>query len=189
MATNRNSTPGTTKFSDHEVIVVPNRLRKAIKHSDASDPDPVIAAEEALDELSAQFGNWMVDECAQLERARQLVHAESLTEATSEALFRAAHDIRGHGTTFGFPMAADVADSLCRLIEQCSDLTQLPLGLMDRCVDAVRAIIRERDSVYAERTAAELARGLRALTDEFLSRHGSKPSSDAATPNPPRSPE
>jgi chemotaxis protein histidine kinase CheA len=189
MATNRNSTPGTTKFSDHEVIVVPNRLRKAIKHSDGSDPDPVIAAEEALVELSEQFGNWMVDECAQLERARQLVHAESLTEATSEALYRTAHDIRGHGATFGFPIAADVADSLCRLIEHCSDLTQVPLGLMDQCVDAVRAIIRERDGVCAKRTAAELAKGLRALIDEYLNRHGSPRSSDPTTQNPPLSPE
>jgi len=188
MATHSNTTPGTTKFSDHEVIVVPNRLKKAIRHSDGSDPDPVIAAEEALVELSVQFGDWMIDECAQLERARQLVHAESLTEAASEALFRAAHDIRGHGITFGFPMAADVADSLCRLIEHCSDLTQVPLGLIDQCVDAVRAIIRERDAVDAERTAGELAKGLRALIDEFLGR-GSTPSSDASTPSPPLSPQ
>jgi chemotaxis protein histidine kinase CheA len=189
MTTNRISTPGTTKFSDHEVIVVPNRLKKAIKHVDGNDPDPVTDAEEALVELSAQFDNWMVDECTQLEMARQAVHGGGLTEATSGTLFRAAHDIRGHGATFGYPMAADVADSLCRLIERCSDLTQLPLGLIDQCVDAVRAIIRERDRANADRTATELAKGLRALTDEFLEKRGFGLSPGAPRSNPPLAPE
>ncbi len=35
-----------------------------------------------------------------------------------EALFRAAHDIKGQAATLGFPLAAAVADSLCRLIER-----------------------------------------------------------------------
>ncbi len=165
---NKNTTPGTTKFSDHEVIVVPNRLRKAIKQTSSNEHDPIVDAEVALSDLSAQFGNWMVDECAQLETARQRLHTKSLSPASRAQLFRAAHDIRGHGGTFGYPMAADVADSLCRLIERMEDGIPAPLALIDQCVDAVRAIIRERHVANAERTAAELAKGLRALTDEFL---------------------
>src|ERR1700736_2789217 len=114
MAEIRNDAPGVTKYSDHEVIVTPNRLKKAVRHASADERDPVIDAEAALVELSAQFGSWMEDECAQLDKARQLVHAEGFTETARQALFHAAHDIKGHGATFGFPMAAQVADSLCR---------------------------------------------------------------------------
>jgi HPt (histidine-containing phosphotransfer) domain-containing protein len=168
MAEKRNLPPGIMKFSDHEVIVVPNRLKKAVRIADAEEPDPVSAAEEALEQLSAQFESWMGDECDQLDRARKRVHAEGFTEAARQTLFRAAHDIKGHAATFGFPTTADVAESLCRLIEQAPDLSSVPLTFIDQYVDAVRAIIRERDHVDANRTATALADGLRALADDLI---------------------
>jgi chemotaxis protein histidine kinase CheA len=168
MAEIRNDTPGVTKYSDHEVIVTPNRLKKAVRRAGADEPDPIVDAEAALVELSAQFGSWMEDECAALDRARQLLHAEGFTEAARQRLFRASHDIKGHGATFGFPIAAEVADSLCRLIEHGADLSPAPLAIIDQCVDAVGAIIREHDLANAERTAAELAESLRTLVDDLL---------------------
>jgi HPt (histidine-containing phosphotransfer) domain-containing protein len=170
MAEKRDLPSGITKFSDHEVIVVPNRLKKAVRVviAGAPDSDPVAAAEEALEQLSTQFDSWMGDECDQLDRARQRVHAEGFTDVARQSLFRAAHDIKGHAATFGFPTAADVAESLCRLIEQAPDLSLVPLSFVDQCVDAVRAIIRERGRVDAQRTAAALAQGLRALADDLI---------------------
>jgi hypothetical protein len=91
MAENRHDTPGMpgiTRFADHEVIVMPNRLKKAVRHAGANERDPVTDAETALVELSAQFGNWMEDECEALDKARQLVHAEGLNEQTRPTLFR-----------------------------------------------------------------------------------------------------
>ena len=118
MVEKRNPPPGIRKFIDHEVIVVPNRLKKAVRIAGAEEPDPVSAAEEALEQLSVQFESWMSDECEQLDRARKRVHAEGYTDEARQSLFRAAHDIKGHAATFGFPTAADVAESLCRLIEE-----------------------------------------------------------------------
>lgn len=188
MAAIKNGMPGTKRFADHEVIVVPNRLSKAIRHAGSNERDPVSDAEEALVELSAQFGSWMRDECAQLEQARQRVHAEGFTDPAREELFRAAHDIRGHGATFGFPMAAEVADSLCQVIEHCPDPTQIPTGFLDQCVDAVRAIIREHDRANADRVAAELAKSLRAIADEFLGKSGRACDDPAAPAPPPQAP-
>jgi chemotaxis protein histidine kinase CheA len=168
MAEIRNDTHGITKYSDHEVIVTPNRLKKAVRRAGADEPDPITDAEAALVELSAQFESWMDDECAALDRARQFLHAEGFTETARQRLFRAAHDIKGHGATFGFPIAADVADILCRLIEDGADLSPAPLTIIDQCVDAVRAVIREHNLANAERTAAELAESLRTLVDDLL---------------------
>jgi chemotaxis protein histidine kinase CheA len=168
MAEIGNDTPSITKYSDHEVIVTPNRLKKAVRRAGADDRDPIVDAEAALVELSAQFGIWMEDECAELDKARHLLHAEGFTEAARQRLFRDAHDIKGHGATFGFPIAAEVADSLCRLIEPGVDVSPAPLTLIDQCVDAVRAIIREHDRADADRTAAELAESLRTLVDDLL---------------------
>src|ERR1700724_1388951 len=164
MAETKNERPGITKYADHEVIVVPNRLKKkAMRHAASDEPDPLSDAEVALEELSPQCGSWMEDECRALEEARLLVHHHGLTDDSRQALFRAAHDIKGHGTTFGYPMASDVADSLCRVMEHAGGTAQVPLTFIDQCVDSVRAIIREHDDDNAEETAAELAKELRAL--------------------------
>jgi chemotaxis protein histidine kinase CheA len=185
MAEIRNDAPGVTKYSDHEVIVTPNRLKKAVRRASADERDPIVDAEAALVELSAQFGSWMEDECAELDKARRLLHAEGFTEAARQRLFRAAHDIKGHGATFGFPIAAEVADSLCRLIEHGADLSPAPLTVIDQCVDAVRAIIREHDLANAERTAAELAESLRTLVDDLLAvSSGETAPADAAVAPP-----
>jgi chemotaxis protein histidine kinase CheA len=178
--------PGVTKFADHEVIVVPNRLKKkALRHVAAGEPDPLTDAEVALEELSEQFGSWMEDECVALEEARQLVCRKGLTEETRQALFRAAHDIKGHGSTFGYPMASDVAESLCRVMEHAGANAQIPLTFIEQCVDSVRAIIREHEDDNAEETAAELAKELRALTDELLRVDGK---ADDAAASPPLAP-
>src|ERR1700692_1028863 len=119
--------PGVTRYADHEVIVVPNRLKKkAVRHAAAGDPDPLSDAEQALGELSAQFASWMDDECRALEEARHLVHRRGLTDDTRQARLRPAPAIKGHGTTFGYPMASDVGDSLCRIIEHAADASRIP---------------------------------------------------------------
>ena len=185
MAESKHEKPGVTKYADHEVIVVPNRLKKkALRHAATNEPDPLTDAERALEELSAQFGSWMEDECLTLEEARRSVHQQGLTDITRQALFHAAHDIKGHGTTFGYPLAADVADSLCRMIEHTVDVARIPLTFIDQCVNAVRAIIREHDHENAEEMAAELAKELRVLTDELL---GAKPG-EPANASPPLAP-
>jgi chemotaxis protein histidine kinase CheA len=168
MTDSKHDAPGVTRFADHEVIVPPNRLKKALKRAAAGDYDPLAAAEEAFEGLSTQFATWMEDECARLDEARGVVHAQGFNTDTRETLFRAAHDIKGHGSTFGFPLAADAADSLCRVLDHTTELSLVPLEFVDQCVDAVRAIIREHGDVNAGETASELTKGLRALADEMV---------------------
>jgi HPt (histidine-containing phosphotransfer) domain-containing protein len=83
-------------------------------------------------------------------------------------LFRAAHDIKGEAATFGYPLVAPVADSLCRLIEHTPGVTHLPLRLIDQHVDAARAIIHRNTRGDVGKYAADLAEKLRHVTDEFL---------------------
>ena len=83
-------------------------------------------------------------------------------------LFRAAHDIKGQAATFGYPLVAPVADSLCRLIEHTPEVTRLPLRLIDQHVDAVRAVVHRNTRGDVGKYAAELAEKLRHVTDEFL---------------------
>ncbi len=157
-----------TTYADHEVIVTENKLRHAIAADDGAGDDPVARAEQALAALSDDFPVWMDLECERLDSARNDIRAAGMSAGARETLFRAAHDIKGEAATFGFPMAALAADSLCRLIEHTRDMTRIPIDLIDRHVDAVRAIVREKNKPDAEIIAVRLSGRLRAVTDEFL---------------------
>ena len=155
-------------FSDHEVIVPINKLTRAISKVSLPGDDPVARAEEALAQLSGQFGDWMASECDRLDNARHAVKQSGFGKNNRDELFHAAHDIKGDAATFGFPLAAPAAESLCRVIEHSPDPERIPLALIDQHVDAVRAIVRE----YARVDIAEIASALNAklhhVTQEYL---------------------
>jgi len=163
--------PSVATYADHEIISPPHKLRRAISTVPVSDvDDPVARAEQALARLSCEFSGWMEQEGERLDQARNVVKAAGFTVASRDALFFAAHDIRGDAETLGYPGLAIPAASLCRLIEHTHDMKRIPLALVDQHVDAVRAIIREGSRPDAEQTVAALTGRLRDVTDEFLAR-------------------
>jgi HPt (histidine-containing phosphotransfer) domain-containing protein len=173
MASRKDLEPSVATYADHEVITPPHRLRRAVSNATESDDDPVARADAALAQLSSEFGVWMHDECERLEAARQDVAARGMNETTHGQLFRAAHDIRGEAATFGFPILAGPADSLCRLLEHTPEHDRIPLALVDQHVDAVRAIVREYGRPDLVEMAKALTVRLRDVTNDFLRRENS----------------
>ena len=97
------------------------------------------------------------------------VKRAGFTEKTHDALFRAAHDIKGEAATFGYPAIGIVAHCLCRLLEHTPDMTHIPLALVEQHVDAIRAIVARTRRVPISRIVVDaLTRRLREVTDEFL---------------------
>jgi HPt (histidine-containing phosphotransfer) domain-containing protein len=171
MAHRRRNSALVATYGDHEIIKPENKLRKAIsvKPLLPGEDHPVARAEKALADLSSEFSIWMDSECERLDQARRSIAAGGFTPTNRDAIFHAAHDIKGEAATFGFPLVALAADSLCRLIEHTPDVTHIPVQLVDQHVDAVRAIHREYSRSDARYLAATLTKRLRAVTDEFLS--------------------
>jgi chemotaxis protein histidine kinase CheA len=180
-------------FADHEVILPPNKLKKAVqkvKPGTKVEFDPVARAEAALAELAEDFIQWMEQECVRLDTARNAVRASGFNQGTRDALFLAIHDIKGQATTFGFPQVTPVAESLCRLIEHTPDMQRIPMGLVDQHVDAVRAITHRNTRGDSDANAARLAEKLRHVTDDFLSyANRDRPDYLAQILSPPIAPE
>lgn len=175
MTTGKREEFSVTAYCDHEVIVPPNQLRKAWRDAAHGENDPVAQAEQALASLSDNFAAWMEAECARLDAAREAVRLNGLRKSSREALFHAAHDIKGQADTLGFPLAAAAADSLCGLIEGAPETVAIPLVLIDQHVDAVKAIVREHPLPHAEALASQLTTILRAATKDFLARTAAEP--------------
>lgn len=168
MAIAKNGGALVQKFSDHEIITPVNKLEKAVAKLTLPDDDPLARAEAALDKLSGQFGDWMIAECERLDAARQLVKDRGFSKRNRAELFHAAHDIKGDAATFGFPLAAPAAASLCRLLEHTPEDIRIPLALIDQHVDAVRAIAREYARSDIGEIAIALNHRLRQVSDDFL---------------------
>jgi HPt (histidine-containing phosphotransfer) domain-containing protein len=167
----RKDPPTVRTFADHEVITPRHALAKfvVITNNDMTpDPDPIARAEAALNRLSTEFSTWMQDECERLDRMRTRAIADGMTMSARDDLFRAAHDIKGQAATFGYPYAADAAESLCRILDHAPNPQRIPVDLINQHVDGVCAIIRENERDAENHIAIALATTLRRVADEFL---------------------
>ena len=169
MAKEKSPALNVKTYASHHVITQPNPLRKVLRRVPERDlDDPVARAEKALAGLSGEFKTWMLAEADRLSAAHTGVLKNGFTDLDSEELFRAAHDIKGDAATFGFPSAAAVAESLCRVIEHAPDLDKVPSELIMHHINAVQAIVRDHTKLESTKVAAELSRRLRKVADDYL---------------------
>jgi len=160
-----------TNYEDHVVILPPHKLKDAILHTQEPgdiDMEVVKQAEAALATLKGEFSNWMQAECDRLESARAAMHGAGATSTTFAMLFRAGQDIKGDAATLGFPLAGRIAGSLCRLLDHAPDQHRIPLAIVDRHVEAIRAVVRENVRDAGGATGIEIAEQLAILVEKFL---------------------
>ncbi len=60
-----------------------------------------------------------------------------------ESLYLRAHDLKGLGATYEFPLVTRIAASLCRLIDDPKTRAAAPMGLVDAHIDAIKAVVRD----------------------------------------------
>lgn len=156
-------------FATHHVITQPNPLRKVLRRVEDKDmDDPIGRAEQALAGLSGEFKSWMTTEVNRLSSAYVAIRNDGFTKARRDELFHAAHDIKGDAATFGFPAAAGVAESLCRVIEHAPELEKVPAELFTHHINAILAIVQENTKLDSISVSAELSRRLRKVADDYL---------------------
>jgi HPt (histidine-containing phosphotransfer) domain-containing protein len=118
--------------------------------------------------LSGEFKSWMTTEVNRLSTAYIAICNDGFTRERRDELFHAAHDIKGDAATFGFPAAAGVAESLCRIIEHAPDLEKVPAELYTHHINAILAIVHENTKLDSISVSAELSRRLRKVADDYL---------------------
>ena len=122
------------------------------------DPNMLAKAEAALKSLSGQFGQWLDDEIVKLEGARAEVQAKGQTPEAMERLYMRAHDLKGLGGTYEFPIITRIAGSLCKLMDDETKRSSSPMYLVDAHINAIKAAVRDNirdDSNAVGRALAE----------------------------------
>lgn len=156
-----------------EVIQVPNTLRMKVgSRFGGIDPNAVAKAEAALAGLSANFAQWLDDEIEKLEAARGAIRAEGMNRQTADKLYTHAHDLKGLGTTYEFPLITRMAGSLCKLMDDQEHRASSPMYLVDAHIDAMRAAVRDNIRDTNHPIGKILAEELERRVMEYLKEQG-----------------
>lgn len=131
-------------MSQQNPVAQPPSLRlKVGGRFGAIDPSAIAKAEAALKSLSGNFSQWLADEVVKLDGARQRVRDEGVTPESMETLYLRAHDLKGLGTTYEFPLITRIGASLCKLIDDKDKRLTVSMGLVDAHIDAIKAAVRD----------------------------------------------
>ena len=128
--------------------------------------EAIAKAEEALKAMSAQFGQWLNDEIVKLDKAQADIREQGYTPVTAEALYFRAHDLKGLGSTYGYPLVTRIAASLCRMLDDPAARLDAPLPIVDAHIDAIRAVVRDGVSTDEDPAGRALVEGLEAQVAE-----------------------
>ena len=149
-----------------QVIRPPNTLRMKVGGGFGINADAIAKAEEALKAMSAQFSQWLNDEVAKLDQAQADIRDQGYTPQTAEALYFRAHDLKGLGTTYEYPLVTRIAGSLCKMLDDADRRMTAPIAILDAHIDAIRAVVRDQIKTDDHPTGRVLAETLEAKVAE-----------------------
>lgn len=153
-----------------QVIRPPNTLRLKVGGGFGGiDANAIAKAEAALKAMSSQFGQWLQDEITKLDAAQAGIRAKGLNVETAEELYFRAHDLKGLGATYQYPLVTRLAGSLCRLLDEPGKRAEAPLMLLDAHIDAIRAVVRDGIQTDEHPTGRVLAETLEAKVAAYRS--------------------
>ena len=152
-----------------QVIRPPNTLRLKVGGAFGGiDASAIAKAEEALKAMSSQFGEWLQDEIIKLDKAQADIRSQGYNTQTAEALYFRAHDLKGLGATYQYPLVTRLAASLCRMMDDPAKRVAAPLVLIDAHIDAIKAVVRDQIQTDEHPTGRILAETLEAGVADHL---------------------
>lgn len=134
-----------SETNSSQIIPASNTLRlKVGGRLGGIDAAAVAKAEAALKSLAGNFAQWLQDEVAKLEAARNRIKTDGLTPETAENLYFRAHDLKGLGATYEYPLVTRIAGSLCKMIDDPKTRMDAPMFLVDAHIDGIKAAVRNQ---------------------------------------------
>jgi len=153
---------------DVEMINAPNMLQIKIGGPlGPADLQMVEKAEEALKDMRANFQQWLEEEVEKLEQAGASVKDAGLKGEEGENLFIRAHDLRGVGTTYEFPIITRLAASLGKMLDIPEKRQKASKHLALAHVAAIRAALSQNIRDDEDQVALALAVELENQSAEF----------------------
>jgi len=122
----------------------PRHLSDRVPKSGGPTPESaILAALNSAEELIEGYQGWAVDDLEDLWRAFQDAADKKAGPADIRQMFDIAHEIRGQGGTFGFPLITAISDSLCKYLDQRKEMAARAGEVVRVHILAMKAVFRQ----------------------------------------------
>ncbi|MCH8861556.1 MAG: Hpt domain-containing protein [Proteobacteria bacterium] len=124
-------------------------------------PEALAEAEAALADMSEDYPDWVSGTIDKLsEQHRNCVENADKRKEYFQEIREIAHDMKGQGGTFGYPLISAFSDGLYGFADSRGKLTDDHVEIIKAHVDAMRAVISNRVKGDGGEIGAELTKGL-----------------------------
>ena len=149
-----------------EYIYPPNTLKNKVT-VDAGSVDLVAIeqAEAAIADMKDDYLVWVKEDIDKLQGAYDKAVGDVAGRAAAqEDIFSFAHDIKGQGGSFGYPLMTAVGNQLCKFIEGVDGtLSDAQLEVVKVHIDTMRLVIQEKMEGDGGKAGDRLLKGLTAV--------------------------
>ena len=141
-----------------------------MQSADRSAPEQqLVVPDDALVELKQVYLAAAEDDVRTLEREIGKTLADhSLWPKACEEMRRVTHNVKGQGTSFGFPLMTAVGNSLSTLLKAIKVPDEPALRLIEAHVSALHLVLSQRIEGSGGSEGAELTRRLEALVEPYI---------------------
>ncbi len=132
------------------------------------DDDLMAKATAALEEMSEDYPDWVGALIQQLADVhRRCVDTPEQRFQHFEQLHTIAHDMRGQGGTFGYPLISNFSDGLYDFTGVNAATTDKNVDIIKAHIDAMRVVIKSRISGDGGDIGSQLKSGLEAAIKKY----------------------
>ncbi len=156
-----------------EIIDVPNPLKGKVSYGpDGVDASMLEKAEALIANLQGDFVVWVQEDLKKLQQHYNTAAALPVEERAHamKEVFGVAHDMKGQGGSFGFPLVTSIANNLCRFMETRTSFGQAETEAILLHISALKLVVAERLSGDGGIKGEKLLKGLELVLQKFATK-------------------
>ncbi len=132
--------------------------------------EAIKAAELEFQKMSEDYPDWVQSLVNELmESYRRCIDTPELRHERMTAIHEIAHDMKGQGGTFGYPLITDFGESLFKCTHKSEECSDNLVGLIKAHIDGMKAVISGRISGDGGETGKALLESLDLAIQKYSS--------------------
>lgn len=150
----------------YQMITPPNLLKAKVGSGGGIDPELVKKAESVIDGMQDTFRDRVISEVARIGAlVTRFVENDEPGHDFAAPIFKIAHDLKGQGATFDYPLVTEIGTTLCAYLESLDAPENMKVEVVRAHTDALRAVVTNSVEGEGGEVGTELVSGLRELVE------------------------